>query len=514
MSLPSVQPPSPKEITPHYEERLVIITGTQPSLSSMFKKYQGDGAQPDRVNLGLCEGQVKIEEEEAHLVGAVNSKSQANKLSIPAPRVINIPEYSCPGFKLGKTYQVSTMHRQTRTILRDLDDDDLRFSDAILRALELEGAADTKGNSKHAHREAWCHSDKVERQESGDFGSVKMCVSLPQDSVYSEDVLEWLLTVLDVLFPVKIRQILVTEKNAREAYSACRLVVLDAVELSNGLLRPPQCFWPPSTTSYMSRLAAERSTVEQNADSDASAKPGTKRRVCVNERLEQIAARVPFISFGLFTTIFSYFVQKRRSSPLIPCMRDRPYRDWGAPPTSQRSFLTQQEKRFPQQFCRAIKRAQAPLYYFSRMAEFVSVREAAELAAVTKECKTILAQIDSLTEHQLEINNAKEQFINKPSDINILPMTMERPANTYKFNHLTLNMYNELAWSKDRNQNIPRSSIASVIVPGAGSGADASRFRSAVEIFANVNGLQQPPEELSDEDIVNVFYRKIMALSA
>lgn len=95
----SPPPLAQKEVVPRYEERLLIVTGPQSGFPSDFGKSQT--VEPDRVYLGLTEGQVKIEEEEAHLLRAVNRGPSTHKLSIPAPKVTRIPAYSCFGFKPG-----------------------------------------------------------------------------------------------------------------------------------------------------------------------------------------------------------------------------------------------------------------------------------------------------------------------------------------------------------------------------------------------------------------------------
>lgn len=497
MTLP---PPSStqREVTPRYEERLLIVTGPQSGFPGDFGKHQS--AEPERVYLGLTEGQVKIEEEEAHLLRAVNRGASASKLSIPAPKVTCVPAYSCRGFIPGASYRVAMTTNAARNILRDLDDVDLSFSDEILRVIEAETVASKyKGSQK-------CAPDRSEKQDFRGSRFPDIRVSLPTDSIYSEDVLEWLLTVLDTFFPAKIRQIFITERNIYEAYIACRLVVVDFFELSDNIIKPPACFIPQSSTDYIRRIAAEQHRIEQSSDADVGARGTSKRRVVTNEQLDKIASQVPFISRALFTAIFTYFVNKRKGAPLMPCMRDRPYRDWASSQVNQKTFLVQQEKRFAQQFCKGIRRAQVPLYYFNRMAEFVCLREAIELAAVTNECKSLLSQLGYNT------NGEAESMLKDDAPGSTL-IPMDRPANTYKLEHLSLDMYDEAMWAKNRNQLMAHAPISKAVISRSPSVFDITRLSSIVDVFANIGCLQKSPEMAADEDVVTAFYQRILAFS-
>lgn len=499
MALP---PPLPaqKEIAPRYEERLLIVTGAQSGFPGDFGKPQS--VESDRVYLGLTEGQVKIEEEEAHLLRAVNRGASTHKLSIPAPKVARVPTYSCPGFKPGISYRVAMVSNSSRNILRDLDDADLCFNDEIVRVIEVEASG-----SKPTHRGTQkCATERSEKQEPGGSKFPDIHVSLPMDSMYSEDVLEWLLTVLDIFFPAKIRQIFITERNISETYIACRLVVLDWFELKNNILKPPDCFVPKAPTDYIRRITAEQYRMEQSSDIDTGAKGASKRKVITNEQLEKVASQVPFISRSLFATIFSYFVHKRKATPLMPCMRDRPYRDWASSQANQKTFLVQQEKRFAQQFCKGVKRAQVPLYYFNRMAEFVCLREATELAAVTNECKCLLAQLG------YNIDGEVDSILrDDAADAMLIPM--DKPANTYKLEHLSLGMYDEAMWAKNRNQLMTHTPVSKAITSRSPAVFDITKLSSIVDVFANAGCLQKMPEITADDDVVNAFYQRILAFS-
>lgn len=496
----SPPPLAQKEVVPRYEERLLVVTGPQSGFPSDFGKSQT--VEPDRVYLGLTEGQVKIEEEEAHLLRAVNRGPSTHKLSIPAPKVTRIPAYSSFGFKPGVSYRVATAINSSRNILRDLDDADLCFSDGIVRVIEAEASA-SKPSHKGTQR---CALELSEKQEVRGSRFPDIHVSLPTDSIYSEDVLEWILTVLDIFFPAKIRQIFITERNIYEAYIACRLVVLDSFELENTIVRPPDCFIPRMPTDYIKRIAAEQHKMDQSSDLDVGTKGTSKRKVVVNEQLEKIASQVPFISRSLFASIFSYFVNKRKGTPLMPCMRDRPYRDWVSSQANQKMFLVQQEKRFAQQFCKGIKRAQVPLYYFNRMAEFVCLREVIELAAVTNECKDLLVQ--------LGYNSAEEaEAILRDDAPGSMLIPMDRPANTYKLEQLSLEMYDEAMWTKNRNQLMTHAPISKAVTSRSPTMFDITKLTSIVDVFANVGCLQKSPEIAADEDVVNTFYQRILASS-
>ncbi|EFO61711.1 Hypothetical protein GLP15_2249 [Giardia lamblia P15] len=498
----ALSPPSlaQKEVAPRYEERLLIVTGPQSGFPSDFGKSQT--VEPDRVYLGLTEGQVKIEEEEAHLLRAVNRGASTHKLSIPAPKVTRIPAYSCLGFKPGVSYRVAMATNSSRNILRDLDDADLCFSDEIVRVIEAEASV-----SKPSHRGTQrCALELSEKQEFRGSKFPDIHVSLPTDSIYSEDVLEWILTVLDIFFPAKIRQIFTTERNIYEAYIACRLVVLDCFELKNSVIKPPDCFIPRMPTDYIKRIAAEQHKIDQSSDLDVGTKGTSKRKVVVNEQLEKIASQVPFISRNLFASIFSYFVNKRKGTPLMPCMRDRPYRDWASSQANQKTFLVQQEKRFAQQFCKGIKRAQVPLYYFNRMAEFVCLREIIELDAITNECKDLLTQLG------YNSNGEAEAMLRDDAPDSML-IPMDRPANTYKLEQLSLDMYDEAMWAKNRNQLMAHAPISKAVTSRSPSMFDITKLTSIVDIFANVGCLQKSPEIAVDEDVVNAFYQRILASS-
>lgn len=483
-----------KEVTPRYEERLLIVTGPQSGFPGEFGKNQS--VEPDRVYLGLTEGQVKIEEEEAHLLRAVNHGTSTRKLSIPAPKVTCVPAYSCLGFKPNTSYRVATTANSSRNILRDLDDMDLCFSDEIVRVIEAEIAG---GKHKGV-------LDRSGRLDFKGFRFPDVHVSLPTDSVYSEDVLEWLLTILDIFFPAKIRQIFITEKNIYETYVACRLAILDFFELNNSIIKPPNCFIPQIPTDYAKRIAAEQYKAERSTDMDVAAKGASKRKVVSNEQLEKIASQVPFISRILFTSIFTYFVNRRKGVPLMSSMRDRPYRDWASSQVNQKTFLVQQEKRFAQQFCKGIKRAQVPLYYFNRMAEFVCLRETTELTAIINECENLLRQLGYTTGDEAET-------LLKDDSSGSLLIPMDRPANTYKLEHLSLDMFDEVMWTKNRNQFMGHTPVNKAVSSRSSSVADITKLSNILDIFANVGRLQKPPDTVTDDDVVNTLYHNILSFS-
>ncbi|TNJ26282.1 hypothetical protein GMRT_13319 [Giardia muris] len=338
-------------LNPKPDDLLQIYRGHHPSLHGQLRK-QHNGMPV--VNLGHRDQGGSAEEKEEHLLRALCSTEHSRESNIPAPKLNTNQRFGRRGFVPGSTYEMRETGARWANIIRDLDDRDLAFHDQVMESIST-------------------------TSENKPFPTLT-----EEDGVrYDEEVLEWLLVTLDAMYSYRARNLQETAQNTRAAFDACKLVVNDA-SLFDGTPHPlPDVLKNPTPEPYLTVMQAE-----------CSGDPAI---------LGTIVDRIPFITYSLFELIFKHFVERRKAlgTPLIPCLRERPYKGWNSgKPKEEQLFLVfdnskdPRDKRLSGSSVKSLQSAHTQLYLFNALAEFVCLREAVELSVLKENFQQRIAKLE------------------------------------------------------------------------------------------------------------------------
>lgn len=240
----------------------------------LAKEYNGVA----KISLGIRKDEPKFEEQEMHLLNAVRRDGGQSGSLIPTPMIARIPNYFEIGYVCGPDYYVHVTDRILQNVPYALDDDDFRFLECLER--------------REPHAVFWQH-------RMG-FEGVPAAERAP-----SEDLLEWVLFLLDVCFPARFRISRLLPGDVMHAYNTLSVVLAD--QLRNDSLRFRVPLLPVSVLAAALRLPDDQLWACRNnvampppprAPPDASRRPPKKAPIVIDDMMSPRSATGPDSSAG------------------------------------------------------------------------------------------------------------------------------------------------------------------------------------------------------------------------